>query len=552
MNAASTNILSLLLGIAPVKTGTGDVPVAGDAGQPSFDLLLGGLLSENAETPVNAETAPAKAGVMPPTSQLPEDLPAFAADPTRPRPGAGGATPHSDWATRLLNADPADARPIYRHMMPVESAVAAPEANAYSPITVPVAAQIESAALYGQEQSPVPTAATAPETVPSMLPQAQPGSDLWKVGSTELQQGAYKVTNYQISDGMIDLELASAETGGATIRVSLPVDQVRLSADAITTINPNVARRLDLAGGQQDNAALLTSFFDKVNLTEVRIDLGGNQPARSPLSTPAELTFVAENVGQEVAIKGSIARNQIKIKAASDGQASAKPSSAFGPAATPTSFGVRTAVAPTAPSGQLPAGSDLKEWATGYDWTALPGESDSSATASKDTGVALPDFARTANDLTITRGTTSLAPARFQLPENARTALKPNGQSVQLRIDPEHLGPARLSLTMHHDHVRATVVVQSNEARQMLEGSLDRLLDSLAKADIKVDSIDVSVDHEAAGEQLFQKRPHWAQSTRPAWFTDSEYETVDSSMLPYESGRTRGGFIGAERINVLA
>ena len=105
---------------------------------------------------------------------------------------------------------------------------------------------------------------------------------------------------------------------------------------------------------------------------------------------------------------------------------------------------------------------------------------------------------------------------------------------------------------MHHDHVRATVVVQSNEARQMLEGSLDRLLDSLAKADIKVDSIDVSVDHEAAGEQLFRQGPHWAQPTRPAWFTDSEYETVDPSMLTNESDRTGGGLVGAERINVLA
>ena len=410
MNAASTNILSLLLGIAPVKTGAGDVPVAGDAGQPSFDLLFGGLLAENAETSVNPETVSPRAGVMLPNSRLPEDLPAFAADPTRPRPGANATTPQTDWATRLLNAGPADVRPIYRPMMPVENAVAAPETDVFAPMTSPAAAQAESAVPNGWAQTPVPTVATAPETVPSLLPQAQPVNGLWNLDSIELQSGTYKVANHQINDGMIDLELTSVETGGATVRVSLPVDQVRLKADAITTINPNAAKRLDLAGGRQDNAALLTSYFDKVNLKEVQIDLGSTQAVRSPLSTPAELTFVAGNVGQEVAIKGSIARNQIKIRTAPDGQSSTKPNSAFGPAATPTSFGVRTAVAPTAP-GHLPqAGAERNEWATGYDWTTMPGETDSTVTAGKDTGVTLPDFARTANDLTITRGATQSRP----------------------------------------------------------------------------------------------------------------------------------------------
>jgi flagellar hook-length control protein FliK len=102
----------------------------------------------------------------------------------------------------------------------------------------------------------------------------------------------------------------------------------------------------------------------------------------------------------------------------------------------------------------------------------------------------------------------------IKLPENIHDLLKPYGKSVTLKIEPEHLGTATISLNMQQGALRARVVVESTAAKTMLENSLNQLVSQLAKSNITVDSVDVQVggqsltEHEFARHQQRQHRPY--------------------------------------------
>lgn len=107
----------------------------------------------------------------------------------------------------------------------------------------------------------------------------------------------------------------------------------------------------------------------------------------------------------------------------------------------------------------------------------------------------------------------------IQLPENIHDLLKPYGKSVTLKIEPEHLGTATISLNMQQGVLRARVVVESNAAKTMVENSLGQLVSQLAKSNITVDSVNVQVggqtltEHEFARQQQRQHRPYRMNNT---------------------------------------
>jgi len=140
---------------------------------------------------------------------------------------------------------------------------------------------------------------------------------------------------------------------------------------------------------------------------------------------------------------------------------------------------------------------------------------------------------------------------RFNLPDDLQTKLIPNGQSVSIRIEPEHLGPARLSLTISHDRLRARVTVESFEAKVLIERSLDRLTQQLTRAGVEVDRIEVTVDGRQSGDQLFERRPQWRRPTMsPAFGNDIESEFNQSNTTPLAP--TAYSYVGAGGVNMLA
>jgi len=141
---------------------------------------------------------------------------------------------------------------------------------------------------------------------------------------------------------------------------------------------------------------------------------------------------------------------------------------------------------------------------------------------------------------------------RFSLPDNLQAKLQPNGQSISIKIEPEHLGPARLSLTINHDKLRARVIVETAEVKALVERSLDRLVQQLTKAGIEIDKIEVALDGRQAGEEMFDRRRQWRRQTRPAGpDPDTPAELTPTNTIPV-AGPVGSSYVGSGGVNVLA
>ena len=143
-------------------------------------------------------------------------------------------------------------------------------------------------------------------------------------------------------------------------------------------------------------------------------------------------------------------------------------------------------------------------------------------------------------------------PVRFTLPDNLRSALRPNGEAVILRIEPDNLGPAKLQLEMHGGALRARVTVESTAARQAIEGSLDRLVDQLNQQNIRVDRIQVSVNTETGRHQHFDQPMYRQHIKKP--HTNRIGSESDSGITSAAMAASRAipTYVSASGINLYA
>ncbi|MFH1374815.1 MAG: flagellar hook-length control protein FliK [bacterium] len=173
------------------------------------------------------------------------------------------------------------------------------------------------------------------------------------------------------------------------------------------------------------------------------------------------------------------------------------------------------------------------------------------------TGMEKQDFA-TITELSTTppaRGSErhDIQPVRFTLPENIHSTLQPNGRAVTLRIQPDNLGPAKLTLSMMDGRLRARVVVGDFAAKAAVEASLDRLVEQLSLAKIEVDHIEVTVGGENTRDELLQRHRNFRyRSGRADRFNlndvlgDSESSATTVPMPPPSS------YVGSSGVNLLA
>ncbi|MFH2049452.1 MAG: flagellar hook-length control protein FliK, partial [bacterium] len=163
----------------------------------------------------------------------------------------------------------------------------------------------------------------------------------------------------------------------------------------------------------------------------------------------------------------------------------------------------------------------------------------------------LPNFIKSPTEMVLTKDKVDLQPVRFTLPDNINAQLKPNGKSVRINIEPNHLGPARLSLNMQNDKLSAVVTVHSAQAKMTVEGSLDRLLDALNKANIKVDYIDVNVNQENSYEQFAQSGSGYYKQRSNNNFSLSDYILNENNII--ENVTPRGvSYVNANGVNLTA
>ncbi|UCC43425.1 MAG: flagellar hook-length control protein FliK [Candidatus Zixiibacteriota bacterium] len=103
---------------------------------------------------------------------------------------------------------------------------------------------------------------------------------------------------------------------------------------------------------------------------------------------------------------------------------------------------------------------------------------------------------------------------RFILPDRFQQSFRPHNQTIMIKVEPEHLGPARLNLCMRGDALVARVVVDSVQAKAAVESSLHQLNDQLSRAGIKVDHLEVTVGGGEERLPFYERRPHFSSRLR--------------------------------------
>jgi flagellar hook-length control protein FliK len=149
----------------------------------------------------------------------------------------------------------------------------------------------------------------------------------------------------------------------------------------------------------------------------------------------------------------------------------------------------------------------------------------------------LPHSALTKN-FTVSDFGTQLSPkvqASFTLPKDleAMTLHAGKTNSVTLQLNPEHLGTARVHLTVQDDVVSARVVVESHHAKAVVEGSLNELLTQFERANIRVEQIQIAVSGEWQNSE-HNRRQFWHAPRSSARLTKDSGDVSDSITAAVE------------------
>jgi flagellar hook-length control protein FliK len=334
------------------------------------------------------------------------------------------------------------------------------------------------------------------------------------VDAVELTSGEYRVLAADVTNSSLNLTLESSDH--SQINVTLPLDQLLSGgAEPINTTKAFAPGSIDARRVAMDSTINpsrdLALWFSKLNLSELRVETV-NTSANDKGTTSFKLTFAEpgitvaqsfEAVLPNVEIRAFRIQNQSGRRGVAINKSdNSGPSSSGAELAMPLQTrGGRVSLViqkPVIKAAVLDAGVDM----------AVFGQS-------KENGLSLTgNFQGQAADLRAAQTQSGgdkiqYAPVRFTLPDTIEHTLVPNGRSLTLKIQPEHLGPARLSLHFNSEGLTARVTVDSPVAQAVIERSLDRLHEQLTQAGVKVDRLEVSLSGGFTRDQLFQQGSQW-------------------------------------------
>lgn len=82
-----------------------------------------------------------------------------------------------------------------------------------------------------------------------------------------------------------------------------------------------------------------------------------------------------------------------------------------------------------------------------------------------------------------------------QVVEQIKVSVKADTSSMEIQLNPEHLGKVNLSVVAKEGHITAQFVTENEMARQALEGQIQQLRETLGQQGLKVDEVEVTVSN---------------------------------------------------------
>ena len=140
-------------------------------------------------------------------------------------------------------------------------------------------------------------------------------------------------------------------------------------------------------------------------------------------------------------------------------------------------------------------------------------------------------------------------PVRFVLPTDIDTGTVRTGQSVTIRMEPEHLGQVRLTLSEHHDSIVGRLVVENHAARTVVESNLQTLYDQLTDKGIDLDAFQVFVGGDGSASLARRQQGQNTRRTNGGNTMSTSAPVGDATV----SSRSGGGlYINATGVNWVA
>jgi flagellar hook-length control protein FliK len=127
-----------------------------------------------------------------------------------------------------------------------------------------------------------------------------------------------------------------------------------------------------------------------------------------------------------------------------------------------------------------------------------------------------------------------------QIINEIRVLINPEQTTMELQLNPEHLGKVNLTISSKQGAMTAHFAVQNDLAKEAIESQLITLKETLAEQGIKVETIEVTVanytfDQESPSDDINQRMPKKQKSGHKITFeeavTMSEEPIEDSSMI---------------------
>ncbi len=392
----------------------------------------------------------------------------------------------------------------------------------------------------------------------------------------------YRITSVEQGSGLLQLTLSDPSDSERPIKVALPLTSLARGLEGQDPVNGRVNLQTE-----QSAAAHLQRLLSRLSLREISIT-GRHQGSdvtdgASAEETPdaKQLTIVANDSGRRVVLRTQLSAEELRTplpKGPAEPPATEKAARPLPENDQTFARAHHASVEPERLARSAAAESGSMEPRVGFDLMRSGGAGDARDQSLQRTESRLDSSWRSEAILSNARETGAESapggsdhgsgelgsrgasavrqgaanqPVRFHLPHDFGSLLRNGRQTLTIRIEPEHLGPARLTLTERDGGLQARLIVSSPEARALIESSLDRLSRQLQQANVDVQSIEVTVSADSEHRELFHERPDWidwaTRSGRVQTNTEIEQGGQEIVMPPRATHQ-----IGAGGIDVLA
>lgn len=103
-----------------------------------------------------------------------------------------------------------------------------------------------------------------------------------------------------------------------------------------------------------------------------------------------------------------------------------------------------------------------------------------------------------------------------QIVENIKISVSPGQSSMELQLNPEHLGKVNLTVQSTNGLMTAKFVVQNEVTKQAIESQMQTLKDTLSQQGIKIEAVEVTVSANAFDQNQNQETGNGSQTQKGA------------------------------------